>query len=123
MLSETVKGLHIREAYQIRPEDLVEKLGGLPDYKIHCSVLGDKALRAAIDDYLAKTGRAGLLKEAATEICRCLGITDKDIEAAFQKGARTWEELQQATKIGTVCGGCKEKALELLHGLTHIYGM
>jgi hypothetical protein len=30
--------------------------------------------------------------------------------------------LQQATKIGTVCGGCKAKALELLHGFTHIYG-
>ncbi|GHV48234.1 iron-sulfur cluster assembly scaffold protein [Spirochaetia bacterium] len=123
MLSETIKGMDIRDAYNIRPEDLVEKLGGLPDYKIHCSVLGDKALRTAIDDYLAKTGRAGMLKEKATEICHCLGITDKDIENAFHSGARTWEELQQATKIGTVCGGCKEKALELLHGFAHIYGM
>ncbi|MDR1109056.1 MAG: iron-sulfur cluster assembly scaffold protein [Spirochaetaceae bacterium] len=122
MLSEIIKGQNIRDAYQIKPEDLVEKLGGLPDYKIHCSVLGDKALRAAIDDYLAKTGRAGLLKEAATEICHCLGITDKDIEAAFTQGARTWEDLQQATKIGTVCGSCKTKALELLHEFTHIYG-
>jgi nitrogen fixation NifU-like protein len=123
MLSETIKGMTITEAYKIRPEDLVEKLGGLPDYKIHCSVLGDKALRAAIYDYLAKTGRAGMLKEEAVEICHCLGITDKDIETAYGKGARTWEDLQQATKIGTVCGGCKEKALELLHEFTHIYGM
>jgi nitrogen fixation NifU-like protein len=123
MLSEIIKGMNIREAYTVRPEDLVEKLGGLPDYKIHCSVLGDKALRAAIDDYLAKTGRAGLLKEKAVEICRCLSITDKDIENAFRNGARNWEELQAATKIGTACGGCKEKALELLHGLSHIYGM
>jgi nitrogen fixation NifU-like protein len=92
-------------------------------YKIHCSVLGDKALRAAIDDYLEKTGRAGLLKEPAVEICHCLGVTDKDIENAFRSGARTWEQLQQATKIGTVCGTCKEKALELLHGFAHIYGM
>jgi nitrogen fixation NifU-like protein len=123
MLSETIKGMNIKDAYNIRPEDLVEKLGGLPDYKIHCSVLGDKALRTAIDDYLEKTGRPGMLKEAATEICHCLGITDKDIENAFHKGARTWEELQQATKIGTVCGGCKGKALELLHEFAHIYGM
>lgn len=123
MLSEIIKGMNIREAYVIRPEDLVKKLGGLPDYKIHCSVLGDKALRAAIDDYLGKQGRAGELKEAAVEICHCLGITDKDIEGAFRNGARTWEQLQQATKIGTVCGGCKEKALDLLHGLAHIYGM
>jgi len=123
MLSEIIKGMNISDAYKIKPEDLVAKLGGLPEYKIHCSVLGDKALRAAIDDYLAKHGRSGELKEEATEICHCLGITDKDIEDAFQKGARTWEQLQQATKIGTGCGGCKEKAMELLHGLTHIYGM
>ena len=122
MLSEIIKGMRIEDAYQIRPEDLVEKLGGLPDYKIHCSVLGDKALRAAIDDYLAKTGRPGMLTEAVTEICHCLGITDKDIENAFQQGARNWEQLQQATKIGTVCGSCKERAMELLHGLGHIYG-
>jgi nitrogen fixation NifU-like protein len=123
MLSETIKGMGISEAYRIRPEDLVQKLGGLPDYKIHCSVLGDKALRSAIDDYLAKQGRAGELKEASIEICHCLGISDRDIENAFHKGARTWEQLQNATKIGTVCGNCKDKALELLHGLAHIYGM
>jgi nitrogen fixation NifU-like protein len=123
MLSETIKGMNIKDAYQIKPEDLVEKLGGLPNYKIHCSVLGDKALRAAIDDYLSKQGRAGEFREAATEICHCLAITDKDIEHAFHQGARTWEQLQQATKIGTGCGSCKEKAMELLHGLAHIYGM
>jgi nitrogen fixation NifU-like protein len=122
MLSETIKGMTIKDAYEIRPEDLVEKLGGLPDYKIHCSVLGDKALRAAIDDYLAKTGRAGMLKEKTVEICHCLSITDKDIENAFHNGARTWEDLQSATKIGTVCGSCKGKALELLHEFMHIYG-
>jgi len=123
MLSDVIKGMKIEDAYKVRPEDLVEKLGGLPSYKIHCSVLGDKALRAAIDDYLAKTGRPGMLQESVTEICHCLGITDKDIENAFQNGARNWEDLQQATKIGTVCGNCKEKAMEMLHGLEHIYGM
>ena len=122
MLSETVKGMSIQDAYRIKPEDLVKKLGGLPDYKIHCSVLGDKALRSAIDDYLAKQNRAGELKAAETIICQCLGITDKDIENAFQNGARSWEQLQLATKIGTVCGNCKDKAMEHLHGLEHIYG-
>ena len=123
MLSQTIKGMSIQDAYKIKPEDLVEKLGGLPEYKIHCSVLGDKALRAAIDDYLSKTGRPGILKEATSEICHCLGITDKDLENAFHQGARTWDSLQQATKIGTVCGKCKEKAMELIHGFEHIYGM
>ena len=122
ILSETIKGMNIKDAYQIKPEDLVNKLGGLPDNKIHCSVLGDKALRSAIDDYLSKNGRAGEFKEATTEICHCLGITDKDIENAFKQGARDWEQLQNATKIGTVCGSCKDKAMEYVHGLAHIYG-
>ena len=122
MLSETIKGMSIADAYNIKPEDLVKKLGGLPENKIHCSVLGDKALRAAIDDYLAKTGRAGLFKEEAVTICNCLDITDKDLERAWEKGARSWEDLQAATKIGTVCGNCKTKALELLHEFEHIYG-
>ena len=121
MLSEMIKGMRIEEAYKIKPEDLVEKLGGLPNSKIHCSVLGDKALRAAINDYLEKTSRPGMLREEETEICHCLGISDKDIEKAYLKGSKTWELLQQATKIGTVCGGCKEKAMELLHGFEHIY--
>jgi len=122
MLSETIKGMTISDAYKITPDDLVQKLGGLPENKIHCSVLGDKALRAAIDQYLEKTGRAGLLKEEAVTICDCLGISDKDLETAWKNGGRTWEELQAATKIGTVCGNCKAKAMELLHMWEHIYG-
>lgn len=122
MLSEVAKGLHIKEAYYIKPDEIAQRLGGLPDNKIHCSVLGDKALQAAIDDYLEKTGRKGLFKVEAKVICRCLGITDKDIEDAVKKGSRTWEGLQNATKIGTVCGGCKAEASELLHEYVHLYG-
>lgn len=123
MLSEVVKGMSIRDAYSIKPADIAAKLGGLPDNKIHCSVLGDKALRAAIDTYLEKTGRAGAFKgEDATIICTCLGITDQDIEEAVKAGARNWGQLQEATKIGTMCGGCKERAEELLHEYVHIYG-
>lgn len=123
MLSEVTKGLHIREAYNLRPEDIATRLGGLPDNKIHCSVLGDKALRAAIDAWLEKTGRAGLYRnEGATVICTCLNITDRDIETAVREGARNWEQLQERTKIGTVCGGCKVKGESLLHEYVHIFG-
>jgi nitrogen fixation NifU-like protein len=122
MLAESVKGMDIRKAYSIKPQDIANKLGGLPDNKIHCSVLGDKALRAAIDDYLTKHGREGEFKgEDAIVICTCLNITDKDIEEAVKAGARNWGQLQEATKIGTVCGGCRVKAEELLHEFAHIY--
>ncbi len=123
MLSEVIKGLSLEEAYYIKPQDIANRLGGLPENKIHCSVLGDKALRAAINDYLEKTGRKGLFKEEdAVVICQCLNITDRDIEDAVKQGARTWEDLQNKTKIGTVCGNCKGKASELLHEFSHIYG-
>jgi nitrogen fixation NifU-like protein len=56
MLSEMVKGMTIEEALKLKPSDIVKELQGLPQNKIHCSVLGDKALRAAIEDYLKKNG-------------------------------------------------------------------
>ncbi|MEA3378860.1 MAG: iron-sulfur cluster assembly scaffold protein [Nanoarchaeota archaeon] len=51
ILSDMVIGMTLEEAYKIRPAEIVKELGGLPKRKIHCSVLGDQALRAAINDY------------------------------------------------------------------------
>ena len=47
-------GMKIENALKIKPKDIIEMLGGLPPIKIHCSVLGDQALHAAIDDYFGK---------------------------------------------------------------------
>ncbi|HOV37439.1 MAG TPA: iron-sulfur cluster assembly scaffold protein [Spirochaetales bacterium] len=123
MLSEVVKGMPLDEAYHITPADITKKLGGLPEHKIHCSVLGDKALRAAIEDYYKKTGQEGRIqKEKAVIVCQCMNVTDKDIEQAVKEGARTYLDLQNKTKIGTVCGQCKEATLKLLEEYTHLYG-
>lgn len=54
ILSEMVKGLTLESAYKINALDIVKALGGLPKNKIHCSVLGDQALRKAIDNYYAR---------------------------------------------------------------------
>jgi nitrogen fixation NifU-like protein len=54
ILSEMVKGKTLDEAYNINPEDIIRKLKEVPKIKIHCSVLGDQALRKAIDDYKDK---------------------------------------------------------------------
>ncbi|MFC1754116.1 iron-sulfur cluster assembly scaffold protein [Thermoproteota archaeon] len=56
MLSTMAVGMKIDDALKIRPKDILERLGGLPPLKIHCSVLGDQALRAAIEDYRKKRG-------------------------------------------------------------------
>jgi len=123
MMSEMVIGMHIKDAYKIKPDDIVVQLGGLPDHKIHCSVLGDRALRAAIEDYCKKNGKENLLeKEAAQVICVCNNITDMDIENFIKAGGKTFEELQEKTKLGKVCGGCKEKAKELFEDYLHMFG-
>lgn len=123
MLSEVVKGMKLEEAYHITPADITRKLGGLPEHKIHCSVLGDKALRAAIEDYYRKTGQENKIqKEKAVIVCQCMNVTDKDIEQAVKEGARTYLDLQNKTKIGTVCGQCKGETLKLLEEYVHLYG-
>ena len=123
ILSEYVKGKTLEDAYNVKPKDIVEHLGGLPEHKIHCSVLGDKALRAAIDDYYKRNGMTDRIqREKAEIVCTCMEVTDHDIEDAVKNGARTYEDLQNRTKIGTVCGSCKERTLELLHQYTHLYG-
>lgn len=57
ILSEMVIGMKLSEAKKITPNDIVKALGGLPVRKIHCSVLGDQALRAAIQDYEKKNSK------------------------------------------------------------------
>ena len=52
-------GLILEQAIKIKPQDILKRLGGLPDRKIHCSVLGDQALRAAINDYFKNTDQPG----------------------------------------------------------------
>jgi len=58
ILSEMVIGKTLDQAYKITAQDIVKKLGGLPKRKIHCSVLGDQALRIAIDNYRKKNSSA-----------------------------------------------------------------
>jgi NifU-like protein involved in Fe-S cluster formation len=44
-------GMKIDQAREIKPQDIIKRLSGLPDIKIHCSVLGDQALKNAIANY------------------------------------------------------------------------
>lgn len=115
VLSEMVKGMKLEDAYHLTPKDVMKELGSLPEHKIHCSVLGDKALRAAIDDYYKRNGmEEKIVKEEAKIVCQCMNVTDHDIEEAVLEGARTYYELQEHTKLGTVCGQCEEEAKRLL---------
>ncbi len=122
ILSEMVKGRTLDQAFHISPKEVAEALGGLPDHKIHCSVLGDKALRASINNYYTRNGQEDKVKQEQVKvICQCMSITDHDIEDAVLEGARTYFELQERTKLGTVCGQCKDEAEVLLEKFKHIH--
>lgn len=54
MVTELVKGKTLDEAEQISNQAVIKALGGLPPAKIHCSVLAEEALQAAIADYRSK---------------------------------------------------------------------
>ncbi len=54
MATELIKGKSIDEALQLSNEAVVEALEGLPPVKIHCSVLAEEAVKAAVEDYHKK---------------------------------------------------------------------
>ena len=56
MATELIKGKRVEEALELTNKAVAEALDGLPDYKMHCSVLAEEAIRAAIEDYYAKHG-------------------------------------------------------------------
>ena len=52
--TEMIKGMTIEEALKVTNKAVVEKLGGLPAQKLHCSVLAEEGIKKAIEDYLSK---------------------------------------------------------------------
>jgi NifU-like protein involved in Fe-S cluster formation/bacterioferritin-associated ferredoxin len=100
-------GMPIEGALKLRPQDIMMRLGGLPARKVHCSVLGDKALRSAVMDYYRKSGQVDKVEvEAGRLIDKVLKITDHDIEEAVLEGADTLEKVQARTKVGTGDPSC-----------------
>ncbi|MCD6452404.1 MAG: Fe-S cluster assembly scaffold protein NifU [Acidobacteria bacterium] len=63
MVTELVKGKTLDEALKISNRTVAEALGGLPPIKMHCSVLAEDALKAAIEDYRKKMGKKNKGKE------------------------------------------------------------
>lgn len=108
-------GRTIDEALAIRPQHIILRLGGLPDRKIHCSVLSDKALRSAINDYFRRSGQTGrMIHETSRVIDKVLKVTDHDIEEAVLEGADTLEKVQARTKAGVGDPSCLPEVEQLV---------
>ena len=82
MATELIKGQPISKALELSNAAVVEALDGLPPAKIHCSVLAEEAVKAAILDYYKKTGRDTTeLEKECGGCCACCGAHEEDHRA------------------------------------------
>lgn len=104
-LTEMLKGKTIAEAEKITNKDIAEFLGGLPQQKMHCSVMGQEALEVAI-----KNWRGEVVEQHEHEgelVCKCFGVTDELIlHTIRENNLTTVEEVTNFTKAGGGCGDC-----------------
>lgn len=108
-------GMTLEEARKLKPQDIMERLGGLPQRKFHCSVLCDKALRDAINDYYRRSNQFDkIVTESARIIDPIAKVSDHDIEEAVLEGANTLELVQQKTKVGIGDPSCLPAVEELI---------
>lgn len=115
ILTEMIKGMTLEEAANVTNKDIVEKLGGLPDQKMHCSVMGQEALEAAIQDYYSRKGGQPLQVQKGNIVCTCFGVTDEEIrKVVHENDLTTVEEVTNFCKAGGGCGGCKGRIAELV---------
>lgn len=73
MATEMIKGKPLSEALTLTNKAVTEALDGLPAHKLHCSVLAEQAVRAAIKDYYDKNGIAYDPEEFKEEEIHCHG--------------------------------------------------
>jgi len=102
-LTEMVRGKTIEEAAKITDNDIAEYLDGLPEQKMHCSVMGREALEAAIANY-----RGIKLEKPVDEgtiVCKCFGVTDNKIAHEVREHKLT--TIEQVTNYCKAGGGCQ----------------
>ncbi len=116
VLTEIIRGLTLEEAAKITNKDIACYLGGLPDQKMHCSVMGREALEAAIENY--QTGSKVKHELETKVICTCFGVTEKEIEKVIQENnLSSVEEVTNYCKAGGGCGGCKGEIERIIERL------
>lgn len=107
-LTELIKGKTIDEAMKVTNEEIAKYLDGLPEEKMHCSVMGQEALEVAIANY-----RGIDLKKKEEEegkvVCKCFGVTDQRIARVVKENhLTTVDQVTNYCKAGGGCGKCKD---------------
>jgi len=116
VLTELVKGMTLEEAAKVSNQQIADALGGLPDAKMHCSVMGMEALQKAISNY--KGEESPFEKDADHEgriVCKCFSVTDvKILKVAKENNLHKAEDVTHYCKAGGACGACLDEIQRLL---------
>ena len=105
-LTELIKGLTLDQALKVTNREIADFLGGLPEAKMHCSVMGQEALEAAIYKYRGIEPEAHP-EDEGTLICSCFGISEPRIRRAIvENNLTTAEQVTSYIKAGGGCGSC-----------------
>lgn len=120
------------EALNVTNADLVDYLGGLPEQKIHCSVMGAEALQAAVFNWAQKRGvdleKLGVdmkpeEKEEGRLVCKCFGMTEPYIRRKVKElGLKSIPQITNAIKAGGACMACHHAPGGLQDILDDIWG-
>lgn len=114
-LTELLKGRKVDEAMKLTNKEIAESLGGLPEEKMHCSVMGQEALEAAIYSY------KGIPLDTHEEdegnlICRCFGVSDTKIKRIIRENdLTTAEQVTNYVKAGGGCSSCLPDIDDLIY--------
>ena len=114
VLTDLIIGKTVDEALKITNKDIARELDGLPKQKMHCSVMGEEALEAAIRNWKGEPAIPHTHEEGKV-ICKCFGVTDEQIKHAIKENnLKTVEEITDFTKAGGGCGDCAEEIARIL---------
>ena len=116
VLTEMVIGKTVEEAGTITNKQIADALGGLPDQKMHCSVMGREALEAAIHNY--RTGETAMRHLDERIVCTCFGVSENEIiRITRENGLSSVDEVTNFCKAGGGCGLCRNEIQKLVDGV------